>query len=367
MSALTALTEAMRVFTGFTALNLMVLASAAVLIATNRSIGKRERRAFLRSVISLMAIAAIDWFTYVTSGSHPELRWVHTVLMALSFSIAPFIPVAIAHVIFPDPHDRLAMIVLGVHAVFQVISIFGGFVFWVDEGNMYHRGPLYFVYMTVYTASSIYLVIASVRAGRTYQSVSFAAVISILLCLAGGVLIQVVDPTVRTTWMAVSVAVILFFMFYADMILRSDALTKLLNRHSYDEFLAKPTLPCVFVMVDVDDFKHVNDTYGHAFGDECLAGIAVMLRRIFGNAGLCYRTGGDEFVVIMTDRHGEVDGYIEKVKAAVEEARSSDERLPGVSVGYAFADKDCESVVSVLNEADQAMYKSKRLGKRESR
>ena len=361
------LTDAMRVFTGFSALTVIALGSGAILCATNRSIGKRERRVFLVSIISLMLITAFDWFGYVTSGSHPELRWLHTVLMAVTFAIAPFIPVSIAHVIFPDSHDRLAMIVLTIHTGFQLISIFGGFVFWVDENNVYHRGPFYIVYMAVYTASSVYLVVESIRAGRTYQQVSFVAVISILICLAFGVLIQVFNADVRTTWPAVAVAVMLYFMFYADMILRSDALTKLLNRHSFEEFLARPTLPCVFVMVDVDDFKHANDTYGHAFGDACLANIAGMLRRIFGGAGLCYRTGGDEFVVIMTDRHGEVDGYIEKVKAAVEEARSSDERLPGVSVGYAFADKDCESVVSVLNEADQAMYKSKRLGKRESR
>lgn len=357
------LSDVMKSFTGFSVLTIAFLLSSAILIATNRTVAREERLVFLRAVTALLFIAIIDWFTYITSGQFPELRWIHAVLMAVTFSLAPFIPVGIANVVFPEARVRWVMIALTCHVVFQIVGIFGGYVFWVDEANVYHRGPLYVVYMAAYTLASIYLVVESAKAGHTYQSASVLAVVSILVCMAVGVLMQVSDTTVRTTWPAVSMAVLLYFLFYSDMILRTDALTKLLNRRSYEEYLSKPKYPCVVIMVDVDDFKSVNDSYGHAFGDVCLTGIAGILRRVFGSAGLCFRTGGDEFVVVMLKQVGEVDAYIEKVLAAIGTAQEGDPRLPSVSVGYAAAGKGCANIADVVREADRAMYEAKRESK----
>ena len=354
------LTAAMKEITGFTAITVVFLIAGAVLIESNRTVDRSARNVFLVSIIMLLFITIVDWFTYLTNGQYPELRGIHTAAMAITFAVAPAIPVAIANVIFPDANVRWVMIVLVAQAVFQFVGIFGGFVFYVDESNTYHRGPLYIVYMAVYTLASVYLVVESVRAGRTYQSASFAAVIVILICLAVGVLIQVFDGQMRTTWPTVAMTVILYFQFYSDMILRSDPLTKLLNRRSYEEFLAKPTFPCVFVAIDVDDFKHANDTYGHAFGDFCLSRIAGMIRKVFGSAGLCYRSGGDEFVVIMTKRLTEVDALADEMMASTARARDEEPRLPGVSIGYAVAEAGCTDIAMVIDEADRAMYETKR-------
>ena len=354
------LSDALKGFTGYSVLTIVFLLSGAMLVATNRAVARDERGVFLRSITALVVIVAIDWFTYATSGQFPELRWLHAVLMAVTFSIAPFIPVGIANVIFPEIRVRWVMIILVCHVAFQAVGICFGYVFWVDEANVYHRGPLYFVYMAVYTLSSVYLVIESVKAGRTYQSGSVLAVVSIFVCLAAGVLMQVSDTTVRTTWTAVSMAVMLYFLFYSDMVLRTDPLTKLLNRRSFEEFLAKPKFPCAVIVVDVDDFKRVNDTHGHAYGDDCLAAIAGIIRRVFGGVGMCFRTGGDEFLVVIPKQVGDVDAYMKRVHLALGRAQSGDPHLPGISMGYAVADKGCDDVAEVIREADQAMYEAKR-------
>lgn len=353
-------TETIRMFTGFTVLTLVFLAACIILVVSNRTVDRRARNVFLVSFVALIFIVAMDWFTYLTSGQYPDLRGVHAVAMAVTFAIAPTIPVAIAYVIFPDTSVRLIMIILVAHAVVELASIFGGFVFWIDESNTYHRGSLYVVYMAAYTLSALYLVVESIRAGHTYQSASVVAVVAILACLATGVLIQVRDTHMRTTWTAVAMTVMLYFLFYSDLVLRSDALTKLLNRRSFEEFLAKPTLPYVVVVVDVDNFKHANDTYGHAFGDVCLMRIAGLIRKVFGSAGYCYRTGGDEFVVVITKRVNDVDVLVGQMRKAVEQAQSEEARLPGVSMGCAFAEEGCLSLAEVLEEADRAMYESKR-------
>lgn len=357
------LPDSMRGFTGLMAVTLSFLAAGGILVASNRTVGRDARRVFLSAIVALAFITFADWFTYVFSTQLPHLRLAHIVAMAATFAVAPVIPVAIANTIFPQPHVKWMAIPLGAQALLEVATVFGGYVFWVDEANVYHRGSFYLAYMLVYTLSAVYLVIESIRAGRTYQSANLATIVSILVCMMVGVGIQVADSTIRTTWPAVSMAVVLYFEFYAEMILRTDALTKLLNRHSYDEFLETPPLPCTVVLIDVDNFKHANDTYGHAFGDVCLTTIASLIRKAYGSHGLCYRTGGDEFTVVLTKQSKSAEELSDRLAQLVRKAQKSDERIPSVSVGFARADVGCPHIESVVAKADEHMYASKRAKK----
>ncbi len=306
--------EAAKEFTGLTAVTCVFLIAAFILVAFNRTVERKARNAFLVCLATLFCIALADWFSYITEGKVPELRYVHAVLMALTFAIAPVLPAAIAQTIYPTRSIRWVMIILSIHAVFELISIACGFVFWVDANNIYHRGTFYPVYMAVYSFSSAYLIIETFRAARAYQTAQIAVVFGILICMFTGVIIQIFDSTVRMTWPATSMAVVLFFQFYSDMVLRTDALTKLLNRRSYEEALAHPSLPCIAVVIDIDDFKSVNDIYGHAYGDKCLIQTARLIRHSLGNAGLCFRTGGDEFAVIVTKRLDEIEALCSELK-----------------------------------------------------
>lgn len=350
-------------FTGYTVVTVLFLVAGGVLVASNRTVGGQARRVFLFSIVSLACISAIDWFDHVFSAGFVELCGVHAVSIALMFSLAPVIPVMIANTIFPERHQKWMTVILVLHALLEVASIFGGFIFWIDAANVYHRGEFYVVYMATYTISAIYLSIESIRAGRLYQSANMVSILAILLCMGVGVGIQVRNGSVRTTWTAVAMAVLLYFLFYVEMVLRTDALTKQLNRHSYSEFLAHPPLPCAVVMVDLDNFKYVNDTFGHSFGDECLVSISSLIRKAYGSYGLCYRTGGDEFCVVVTKRIDEVERHAEELQELVAKAQEKDERLPGVSVGCARADADCRDIHAVIDAADESMYVNKRARK----
>lgn len=352
--------ESMREFTGLTAITVMFLLAGSLLIFHNSTVSRKARNAFLASTITLMCIALADCLCYLTDGKDPGFAALHTALLVITFCIAPAIPILIANTVSPQRYVKWAVILLVIHAAFQLASIPGGWVFWVDAANTYHRGPLYPVYMAAYSASALYLVVESIKTGRAYQAVRVSVVFAILACMLTGVLIQVFDTTVRTTWPAVSMAVMLYFMFYSDMVLRNDVLTKLLNRRSYRDALEKPPLPFVAVVIDVDNFKGVNDTYGHAFGDECLARVAQMIRRSYGSAGLCYRTGGDEFAVIVTRDLDGTESMKEKLIGLAETARRNDGRMPGMSVGSAFADESCKDAEAVFRSADHAMYLAKK-------
>ena len=145
-----------------------------------------------------------------------------------------------------------------------------------------------------------------------------------------------------------------------------DALTGLYNRSAYD--LMRHDLDMAhnaLLLVDVDRFKTVNDTYGHDVGDLILKRVSEVLTYSFRSTDLVFRLGGDEFVVIMTN----VDSSMrELVRAKIEQANvmlqkpTSDLPPTSLSVGAAFGDRD-NPEGDIFKDADTALYRVKEAGR----
>jgi diguanylate cyclase (GGDEF)-like protein len=118
------------------------------------------------------------------------------------------------------------------------------------------------------------------------------------------------------------------------------------------------------VLIDLDRFKHVNDTHGHAAGDHVLAITAARLRAWTGHAGggACGRLGGDEFAIVTRSQAGgrELGDLAAMLAAAI--TLPSGERIPGGASIGAAACAPATALSSALGEADAAMYQAKRCG-----
>ena len=115
-------------FTGLTAITVLFLVTASLLVAGNLTVGRKARRVFIVCLTSLALITLADWLNYILRGTHPELRAFHILSMAATFAVAPILPVAIAHTIFPPSRAiRWVAPMLGAHALFEVANVFGGF------------------------------------------------------------------------------------------------------------------------------------------------------------------------------------------------------------------------------------------------
>ena len=154
----------------------------------------------------------------------------------------------------------------------------------------------------------------------------------------------------------------MFYVYFMDIGIQTDPMTKLLNRRCYDSHLKKIDYPTAVVMFDVDKFKYINDTYGHEKGDIVLQHVAICLRRTFGRLGYLYRLGGDEFCLILRK------GYLDKVDFGLlrraldrhlEMYRRHEPLMPAVSMGHAIYDGGL-SVQNVVKQADQQMYADKK-------
>ena len=152
-----------------------------------------------------------------------------------------------------------------------------------------------------------------------------------------------------------AVDVLMVYILYSELTQKIDALTHLLNRRSYESRLASLRGHAVIYYFDVDEFKSVNDTFGHGVGDAVLAEV-----------GYCYRIGGDEFCVIAQISDTAAEKYLSEFLRELTARRVKNEHLPHVSVGYACFNPVLGSVEDAIKRADRMMYHYKRKRKSEA-
>lgn len=147
----------------------------------------------------------------------------------------------------------------------------------------------------------------------------------------------------------------------------TDELTGLANRKSFvssyeslahEGKLSRSTL----ALVDVDLFKHVNDTYGHAAGDEALAAVAAELKTLAGSDGLAGRWGGDEFIALLGKPIKEAQERIEETIRRIAALELKSGARISVSVGAAEVDAE-KPLERMVERCDDALYVTKEGGR----
>ena len=143
----------------------------------------------------------------------------------------------------------------------------------------------------------------------------------------------------------------------------TDTLTGLYNRRYFFDYMEKnPGIPMSILYIDLDHFKEVNDTYGHARGDDVLKKTADYLREVFPN-DLIARLGGDEFVVLVKDDADTSENIkescsrLEKMVSSI--FRNNDEVKVTASIGIAHTDGHNTDAEALLSEGDRMMYSIK--------
>ena len=152
-----------------------------------------------------------------------------------------------------------------------------------------------------------------------------------------------------------------------------DSLTELPNRRGFDLLAAqamhearREPKPLTALLLDLDHFKALNDTYGHLAGDQVLIGFARDLESCLRHSDIVCRWGGEEFIVLLKDTDGKTGLMIaEKIRQHVEQQRyayNSKALHVTVSIGLTTQQPD-DTLHSLLSRADHAMYRAKQTGR----
>ena len=144
-----------------------------------------------------------------------------------------------------------------------------------------------------------------------------------------------------------------------------DSMTGLSNRRTFDEYMdshadRNPEEDIMFFSFDLNELKSVNDTYGHTAGDELIIGAACCMKDVFGNSGNIYRTGGDEFVAIISCESGARDELVKEITDAFAGWRGKSGLELSISTGYVTAEeKPGMKLDEMRREAEKRMYAQK--------
>lgn len=152
---------------------------------------------------------------------------------------------------------------------------------------------------------------------------------------------------------------------------KRDPLTQLYNKAETEElvedYIATSEDPAAFIFIDVDNFKAVNDTMGHLFGDAVLSELALKLKTLFRDSDIVGRIGGDEFAIFMT-RISDTEVIENKIRNVMQAfsrsfAQKETKCHISASVGAALYPRDGRTFEDLMGKSDMAMYHAKNHGK----
>ena len=343
---------------------LFILITAYIII-NNNSVDRKTKIKFLECICIVILGALFEWIGNLVAGKD-NLGWLLKTAKFIEFIITPCFPLLLVYTIANRKSTKYMLIPIGVNIILQIFNLPFGFIFNVDAANLYIRGSFYFLYILVYASEGAYLFYCSAILARKYQHKTSIIIIFAILMITYGVAAQIIDRTYLTCWLAVSLSVVVFFLFYIDMITQTDALTYTLNRRCYENFLMKNDKEFGYVFFDLDDFKRINDELGHEYGDMVLRRIALIIRQCFRKNSYVYRVGGDEFVVIITKNLENISNLIDSFKNQLDKAKQQDVNLPTVSLGYSVINPK-DNVGDQIKFVDELMYRYKRESKNENK
>ena len=153
-----------------------------------------------------------------------------------------------------------------------------------------------------------------------------------------------------------------------EEVAKTDPLTHLLNRRSmngYMDQVVKQRKTFCLMMADIDDFKKVNDTYGHDCGDLVLRQVADILRRHMRGNGFAARWGGEEFLLVFENL--DLEGAKKLLNEILDDIRSMkcryDDLCVTVTMTFGLTQGNTDNVTELLRTADERLYKGKNSGK----
>ena len=244
-------------------------------------------------------------------------------------------------------------------------------LFHIDEVNIYYEGPLYVLYVL---CCLFYMVVTLVMTGRRLLLKRYYAEHSLYFALASfgifpffGIFLRMVAEDVSLSSPGLTMSLFLIFVTMQTRLISLDPLTQINNRNQLNYQLknkygsvAHGKHLYLFVM-DVDEFKAINDTYGHNEGDNALLLVAETLKRVCGPRGhFISRFGGDEFnVVAELENDCAADELATDIrKCALMLSEEKPYKL-NVSIGYASNEDGRESIPAFLARADKMLYRAK--------
>lgn len=335
-----------KIFTMITFFTLCVLITEAAGWVFNGKPGMNNR--IILTIIDtiefiLVLIPGVFWMIYVDYSIYNSIRRVKRIAIISGLLLMYFIPLAVT-----TPYTKL--------------------LFYIDSSNKYNRGAWFWQSECIYYMIFIYVFAILIWNRKKIPRRILIPMLLYYLPPFAGTVLQILFYGVSLAWSGVSISILIIYVYIQNQKVTIDYLTGLYNRRKLDSYLEniakrhKNSKKILVLMMDINKFKTINDTWGHEMGDRALKDCAMILKKCFNNREFIARYAGDEFVVVLQLKTNEdIDNVIKRLTATVNEIESIGD-FPyklSLSVGYGMFPDDGQDITKVIEVADERMYLEK--------
>ena len=306
------------------------------------------------------------------------INYVFTVIYFLLNGLVPLLWFKYMYIFYDtSPKKSISQITAIPYLLYLIlifINCFTDILFSINSNNQYQREDGFWLIVILnmtYILASVVVIILAITRNRGFRSEGKHILLGMLL-VALGIVLQLYfweDSFILLTFL---LFMLIVFLRFQNLEMLVDPLTGLGNRRRMqlyiDKLSRKRKGEFSAIVFDIDDFKDINDLYGHIYGDRVLIVISKILEKSAGNKKItCIRYGGDEFIVITPKE--EVNEFIAKFKKLLSEFNDHKEFPSKIDVSIGVSEFTVNSEINmeyIINPADKLMYEKKKLKKRNS-
>lgn len=347
--------------------------------------GEKNKKLWLVSLVCAFFVQTLDIATWALSGvAGEEIRIISyfTNCLYFVFSVA-FCFVMSAFLEYNINYSEKAynflkkvfIPLLILNCIITLLSIPFGLYFFLDQNNNYIRGPLNFVSACLgfFSLFFVYLRIILIYKEES-KNLKSVLTIGLLIPLAFNILQVTNISPVPVLFPSVTLSVLFFYLFLISNSLNIDYLTGLQNKRGINRFF--DNLPNIIssylavIFIDLNDFKTINDVYGHKEGDLAIVTFSKIITKVTRKNDLAARIGADEFLItVIVNNEEELKLIIRRIETELDLCNKILNKPYNLSMS-------CGSIIvnpnipfdkdKIISDADRIMYKQKNKNKKDS-
>lgn len=357
-----------------------------IMVSSNGKFNKRARKglkfAFLLGILGI----AGEWVGYILQMELVNYKRMQSIVILtkiVKFCIIPLMPFFISNAIFEieGTLGKWYKYIKNYLILYEIVIWLAFFMYKVNE----YYSIVYIVYNISFVLVTMYMFSNAFYFCKYYKNKEEIEIelVTIIIFIVIFIFLQILNPQIEFIWIVTASSDMFIYIYYYELIQGIDGLTALLNRRSFNNYKSDlEDEKCTIIILDINDFKKINDLCGHVCGDKILIDVSRLMKEHYQKYGRVYCTGGDEFTVIMERKLDDVkeitEKFIKKVEEKViiknyieqdyimENIEKLLEELPEVlSISYGIsrydpASKEKHDLEQVIKEADKEMYYYKR-------
>ena len=351
----------------------IVILLVLLYVSRTKALSRRvEDKVFLFMTLGVMLGCFMEALSYAIDGQlFPGARVLNYVANTYLYSVNLMLPFCVLTYVdlelYGDPkriwrRHRFQVVIGAIMLTATLVNLFVPVTFHISDANVYERRPFSYVYFVIIFYYCISALLLTRRYEKENGAKAFLNIGVFLLPIFVGTALQFMFYGMSLAWLASAIGLCGLFMMQQNELAYVDSLVDVYNRQYFNRVLTAWVSReggVIGAMFDLDDFKSINDTYGHSEGDHALQSATNILKQARGDDEWVFRYAGDEFVVLRrTGDPSGLDAYLQRVHDGLDEFNSQD-RPYKLSLSYGVSVLNGRSVDAFMGEMDRKMYEMK--------